>query len=185
LKNPTNTKPSTTKRKLTPAAIILSIIGAVFVSFLLYIYFNSPFSPINRAAEVAAPLEAALVKAGGVKQCEKGNPGFGGDNWEPWYVGVYQLQVGRQEAIETITRIGRENGYDFKTDKPTDDVNAGVVLEDGSKQNPYSELKDGRMTVAGVADRYDDDRRCGGEPLVSNESQTTVLITASLPERKK
>lgn len=182
---PTNTKSPVAKRKLTPARVVLSIIGAIFVGFILYIYFNSPFSPINRAAEVTAPLELALVKAGGVKKCEKGDPGFGGDNWEPWYVGVYQVQVGRKEAIEIVERIGKDNGYDLKTDKPIDDVNVDVVLQDQSKMNPYKELKDGFITVSGVVDRYADDRRCGGEPLVSSDDQTIVLITASLPARKK
>lgn len=188
MQTPTNTKPTPPKRKLTPTRVVLSIISAIFVGYLLYIYFHSPFSPINRAAEVTAPLESALVKAGGVKKCSSGDPGFsmfGVANLQPWYQGVYQLQVGRKEAAEIITRIGKENGYDFKTDKPIDDVNANVVLQDNSKKNPYNELEDGFMTVNGIMERYPNDRRCGGETLVSNESQTTVLITASLTERKK
>jgi hypothetical protein len=186
LKTPTNTKPPTTKRKLTPTMVVLSIISAIFVGYLLYIYFNSPLSPINRAAEAAAPLEAALVKAGGVKKCSLGDPGFGGDNWEPWYTGVYQLQVGRKEAIEIINTIGKENGYDFKTDKSVGDLNAEINFVDNtSKKNSYGELKDGIMYVSGIVNRYGDDHRCGGEPLVTNESQTIVRIGASLPERKK
>jgi len=186
LETPTNKKPTATKRKLTPAKVVLSIIGTIFVGFLLYIYFNSPFSPINRAAEAAAPLETALVKAGGVKKCSLGDPGFGGDNWEPWYTGVYQLQVGRKEAVEIITRIGKENGYHLKTDKSVEDVNAEINFVDNtSKKNSYGELKDGILYVSGIVNRYGDDHRCGGEPLVTNESQTIVRIGASLPERKK
>jgi len=189
---PTIPKQTTpTKRKPSLPVIIFSSIGLIFAGYLLYIYFHSPFSPINRAAEVAAPLESALVKAGGVKKCSLGDPGFssfGVDNLRPSHTGVYQLQVGRKEAIEIITRIGKENGFEFKTDKPTDDVNAGVnFIDQTSKRNPYSELRDGYVYASGGVDRYGSNQQCGigTEILVTNESQTIVYVYVSLPDRKK
>jgi len=170
--------------------IIFSSIGLIFAGYLLYIYFHSPFSPNNLAAEITRPMEKALVKAGGVKKCSLGDPGFssfGSDNWRPSHTGVYQLQVGRQEAIGIITKIGKENGYDFKTDKFVEDVNAEINFVDNtSKKNPYGELSDGFVYVSGTVNRYGDDNRCGGESFFyTNENQTIVRIRASLPDRKK
>jgi hypothetical protein len=171
--------------------IIFSSIGLIFAGFILYVYFHSPFSPYNLAAEITRPMEKALVKAGGVKKCSLGDPGFsmfGVANLRPSHTGVYQLQVGRQEAIEIITRIGKENGYDFKTDKSIDDVNAGVnFIDQTSKRNPYSELHDGFVYASGGVDPYGSNQQCGvgTELLTTNESQTIVYVYVSLPDRKK
>lgn len=151
----------------------------------IYLLFNSPFSPRNLAAEVAAPLESALVKAGAVKKCSNGDPGFGPDNWEPWHEGVYQIEMSRGGAIELVKRIGKDSGYNLRTTSSNTDLSAEVNLNDQtSKKNPYDELKDGSVYMSGIIDGVGEDHRCKGEVLLTNERQTVIRINSTLPTRK-
>lgn len=58
-------------------AIILSVAGFFFVGFGQY--------HKNLAAELASPMEKALIDKGGIEICKDGDNGRGPDNRRPWY----------------------------------------------------------------------------------------------------
>jgi len=160
LKNPNPTlsnQPRTPhKRPLRMGLVLLIVTVAVFAIaawFLLPSYFLRPYS--NHAEEVARPLEAALVKAGGVKTTSGGDAGRGPDNTQPHYSASYELSIEKTEAIKLITKVASDNGYNLSHASLT---NRGPVpvaeqyidnwfYDTVGKPSPYKDLQPGKINL--------------------------------------
>lgn len=94
------------KHKNLPLAVLaiglLVVVGLLWAGITLFTK-----STANYAEEVAKPLEKALVEAGGVKVCSRGDGGRGPDNTEPWYdtnFAFTETESRTREIVESITR---------------------------------------------------------------------------------
>jgi len=157
--------------------LILIAVGVVFHFFR------------NYAAEAARPLEAALVKAGGEKECSRGDAGIGPDNTKPWYFALYQLPGDREAATELVRAAAKEAGYSLKDGPaPVNPEDNKFYSDQTSKKSPYSDLKPGNIdlrftvlgssTYTGKGDRFCTETRRENPP----HDKTTVDFTVTLPE---
>ena len=145
----------------------------------------------NYAEDVAKPLEDALVKAGGVKKCSRGDAGRGSDNDKPNYKALYEIPHNRSDAAKLISTIAQDNGFILSDNSAN--VNGGDnkdYIDRTSKHNPYSNLDSGYITLHATV--------YGSSTYTSADTQfctvtksenpptdkTTIDITVNLPAFK-
>ena len=87
---------------------ITVIVVAAIVVILSAWYLLSRF--LNPAYYAAKPLEAALIKAGAERLCNKADSGLGFDNNEPWYDAFYKTNQSHEEIIASIEESARSTG---------------------------------------------------------------------------
>jgi hypothetical protein len=187
--------PANSKKKWLLACVIILISVAVVIGAWASTYQNSK----NHAQDTAAPLEAALVKAGAVKKCGYGDAGKGSDNQRPWYNSFYELPSGRDKAIETVNSIAHENGYDLTHASKVNRGGLGAIADefidnwyfDNSKAPTYGDLQTGNINIAfGVnndGQHSISNISCGTKDAVtinSGENSTMITLSVKLPEFK-
>jgi len=140
----------------------------------------------NYAKDTAKPLEKALLQAGAKKVCENATNGRDPDNTEPSYNAYYQFSVGSEEAVHTLQRVTKENGYELRP-TPSDDKTVQDFEDRTSKDSTYTDLKPGKVEL--VASVYSDTTNkqlayCGGKGFQGDATHTGVVLALRLPSFK-
>ena len=179
--------------------LILFSIGVIAIPILYYLYNQSFLSPRNYAADVAKPLEDALVKAGAVKKCTQGDNGRSIDNRMPWHQSYWELAADRDTAVSTMTKIAKENGYTIQ--QATVDDRGSVTVGDeflhrwffdvSAKPSTFQDLQSGKVDLQ-IAVNNDGDFElgkltCGTSDhvnILSNAQHSAITISVRLPAFK-
>ena len=190
-----NTKPAAAGRKtpLLTIAIIggLVLIALVWGGIVIFSKLNTK-SAANYAEEVAKPLEAALVKAGAVKQCSRGDAGRGSDNDAPNYHTIYEVPGNRDAAANLVSVAAKDSGFTLTDDSSRANAGDNRLFADRiSKRSPYADLSDGNVvllvteygskTYTGPGDQFCTVTKRDNPPA----DKTTVDITVNLPAFKR
>jgi hypothetical protein len=170
---------------------IVAVVGLAWGGTALYGALNTK-STANYAEEVAKPLEAALVKAGGVKKCSRGSDGLGSDNNRPWLYSIYELPGNSVAAAALARDVARDVGYSLKEAAPPANPEGKTFYSDNtSKKSQFSRLEDGNITLnLEVYSRHsytgESDQFCTVTERDSTPSnKTTVRFTINLPAFKR
>jgi hypothetical protein len=137
----------------------------------------------NDATKAAKPIMAQLDQIGGKKICDNGDPGYGIDNWQPWYDVYYRFtdsanlsgqvqEVMRQQGYN-VTRINNQGIYE-------DVQGYSVQVEGNDWQNGNTTLSTTLSRHATVALRCKDDYN-RKEPTGDNGA--ILKMSFSLPDR--
>lgn len=176
--------------------ILLIILVPIAIGWLVYwgfltIAFNgNPFAT-NRAKEVAKPIEKSLIEAGAVKVCDAGVTGREATNKVPRYSSRFQLNVGKDQAIEIVKKAAADNGYalEFK------DRSGGVYELDygAQKVSTYTDMLEGNINVnvSLHTNTAEDPLKCssgslvvGESGLIGDDSHTAFSLGVGLPAYK-
>lgn len=171
--------------------IVFSVVTVgllLYWGFLNVAFSGNPFAT-NRAKEIAAPIEKSLEQAGAVKVCDEGATGYEATNRVPWYDARYQLNVGKDQAIEIVKKAAQDNGYVLERDDDPSYYYYDSILNFGAqKPSPYPDLVEGRIGV-GVSLYVNTDKSklsCDkGVYLVGDNTHTAFSLGVSLPEYKR
>lgn len=143
----------------------------------------------NRAAEVAKPLEQALVEAGGIKMCSNGDDGKGWDNRAPYYGATYGFSVDKFAAIKIVNQIAANNGYGLVhastsnrgfLNSVADDFVDDWYFDDSSKASDYSDMSPGKIRLSAVVYGEGQKSDCTHEVIAPGHS--TIGIGVYLPD---
>jgi|GEM_PF-2348937 len=184
----------TAKRKTLPPTVlvigVLALIALVWGGIALFSSLNK--STANYAEEEAKPLEDALVKAGGVKVCSRGDAGRGSDNVAPNYAALFELPVDREGATKLLEATVREGGYELFDNSASVDAGDNKLYADrAGRISPYSDLESGEINL--LATVFGSSTYTGnGDPFCTvtkrdnlPSDKTTVDITVNLPAFKR
>jgi hypothetical protein len=191
LKTPANTKSTTPKRENTRIAVL--VIGLIVAAGLAWggmALFNK--STANYAEEVAKPLEAALVQAGGKKICSRGDGGRGPDNTEPWYEANFAFAETESRTIEIVESVTSQNGYRLTHASPTNRGPLGVddkfidkwYFDNTSKDRPYDDLQAGKIDLAVQVNANGLESTCP-EGITIDATHSAVGVDVRLPSMKR
>lgn len=172
------------RRNFTRLLIALILVVLMIAGLTFFINYNR-----NYAAEVAAPIEQELIKAGAVKKCSSGSTGKGflSGNLEPWYEASYAIKADRQAAEDAVFTATRLNGFSLVYASPSNKGPLGSVadayinnwyFDNFSKSNIFTDLKNGPVTLTVRIEPSKDTERC------SEDRSSSIDISVSLPARK-
>ncbi|MBX7265536.1 hypothetical protein KIF24_05415 [Micromonospora sp. Llam7] len=141
---------------------------------------------------MAKPLEEALVKAGGVKMCSRGDAGRGSDNDAPNYHAIYEVPGNRATASDLVSTAAKEVGFSLVDDSSRANAEDNRLLADRTGQrSPYADLAEGSVvllvteygsrTYTGAGDQFCTVTKRDNPP----SDRTTVDITINLPAFKR
>ena len=185
------------KKKLWRAiSIIVVSLGVIFVllyqftvvRILVDQYVSHNLRP-NYAEEVAKPVEEALLKAGAVKRCSKGNTTWELTEYRASYSATYEVPTSRDDAINFINNSIGQTGFQLTPNTPPPTPEDNLFYKDDSKQSTYSDLEEGNiqllLTVWG-SKQHDPANKSGctfkeGKPA----NGTTIDLTVNLPRLKR
>lgn len=161
----------------------LSLIVAL-VSFGLFASLHG-LPLLNRAEEIARPLEQTLVDAGGNKKTAGGDGGHGIDNSEPYYDTTYEMPLDKTKTVVLINEIAEKNGYKLTHASPTNRGHLGAVadiyisawyFDNSSKQSSFPDLTPGPIKLA---------FKVGDEDKAETTDKTSVRISVRMPQTKR
>ena len=149
-------------------------------------------STANYAEEVAKPLEAALVKAGGGKKCSRGDAGRGSDNTQPWYQAYFEFLETESRVVDIVGSIASQNGYSLKHASSTNRGPLGVddkfidkwYFDDTSKTSSYVDLQAGKINLAAQINASGLESACN-DGIAIDASHSAVGIDIKLPSVKR
>ena len=154
---------------------------AVTAIAAVYIYNNYL---INYAKNEAQPIEKALIKAGAVKKCEKGDGGHGPDNFRPWYNATFETTINKDKAKKLIEQIAIEHGYDLTyTQHPAYPEISGYSGQ-FRKQSTYGELENGPIEIGLSLYSGGSHLGCRDNSIHYDEENIAIVISLGLPEYK-
>ena len=188
MKSP-NTKITATKRRTPPLpALVIGLIilvGLVWGGVTLFNTLNK--STANYAEEEAKPLEDALVKAGGVKVCSRGDAGRGSDNDRPNYESHFQLAMNKGDAAKLVNRVAEDGGFVLShSDSPYESIE--WYTDKTSKESSYRELDAGKVML-NISTYNDTSKQVSGcldgTQLVGDDTHTAVTLSVGLPSIKR
>ena len=186
MKTSLNTKLTVIKRKASsPITIIVGLIvlvGLVWGGVTLFSALTK--STANYAEEVAKPLEAALVKAGGVKVCTQGDAGRSADNLHPGYNVVFETDLTKDEAVKQAISLAKDNGYDLAYNRSPNQY-LDKYIDNTSKDSPYPDLLDGKIQL--FVDFYSGGSNlgCSEKTVRYDANHAAIGLTVSLPEFRR
>lgn len=159
------------------AGVLILAIPIIFLTFRF---------TYNYASAAAKPLENALAKRGGVKQCDRGDNGAGPDNTSPWYYAIYKISGDKQQANETVRQAAKDSGFSLVDDTlPPNPEDNTFLADHTSKTSDYLFLKPGKVDLSVKvfgSKAYSKDKFCtvsdNGNPTPGT---TTILFQVSLP----
>lgn len=167
--------------------VTISVLAvAAFMSIYIQLY-NNPFVP-NRAEELSKPIDKSLIQSGAVKICEETGNGTAIGRNEPYYYASYQLDVGKDQAVEIVKKAALDNGYDIK--QGDSDSDASTVFSDLAKPSTFTDLREGNIEVRFWLHTNTDKESSSCEKdgkrvyLEGNATHTAVSFSAKLPLRK-
>ncbi|MGD8374133.1 MAG: hypothetical protein PVI21_04770 [Candidatus Woesebacteria bacterium] len=178
----------------TPISVV-SLSLAITVSvvcmavFVFSLQFNNPFIS-NPAKDAATPIEKSLLAAGATKVCDNESNGTSSLNTRtPYYSGYYQLNVGKDQAIEIVKKVAADNEYNLERQDDLSYYYYDSILNFGArKPSTYGDLAEGDIEL-GVSLHVNTDRSkiscSNGMYLIGDDTHTAISLGISLPERKK
>ena len=163
------------RHKKILVAVSILVVAALAVGFF---FINFDQYNKNLAAELAKPMEQALVDRGGVKACQDGDSGRGPDNRRPWYQVFYQMPMDKNAAQSLANEIASRQGYSLKhaTLKDRGPVSVADQFVDAwyfdntSKNIPYGDIQPGPVELAFIVDDSNSTYNCG-----KRTSQNSVI----------
>ena len=166
----------------------------------------------NEAAEAAAPIDAALLRAGMHQACTNGDPGTGGDNISPWYTSSYEFDGNHDQALAILKKVASDNGYNLRgplgvaelqneqqyttaySDSSDTPSYISGYLDATSKRSSYNDLSSGFISLSfelynGSASGYSSSGvpralSCGLSTLRADTTHTAILLHLTLSSRK-
>ena len=171
---------SSKSTKILVVAIVIVGLGGALIFHLAQ----------NPAADIVKSLGSELVANGAVSECGSGDPGFGPDNYAPWYGMSYTLPVDKAQAIALMYRVAADKGYSLTHASPNNRGHLGGVADiyidkwyfDDSKPTSALYLKPGNIKLAFSVDGPGSKDSCKQTTIQPGHS--VIGIGVQLPDRK-
>lgn len=174
-----------TKKKLW-VILASTVVALGIIITLLYVFtpvrfaIDHYFRP-NYAEGVARPVEEALLKTGAVKRCNNKDDGKGSDNQLPWYNAVFETNKSKDEAVQLINDVAKENGYSL-TYQQSPHSHIDWYSDAQSKQSNHPELEDGKVKLSMNVYSGGENLSCAdGTSLKYGPDRAAIMLSIQLP----
>lgn len=145
---------SKSKKKL--AAITVVTLLLVFAMGYVIYSFMQPKGSGNYAQEVVKPIEKLILDKGAIKKFGGGDEGKGPGNNQPYYDAGYEVPGSKEEVIAAVEGIVASEGFKLARASTEnrgylitvgDEYISDWYFDDTSRENPYSELRPGKIQL--------------------------------------